>query len=70
MKIAFASLPLPREVAVARVPGERECTLLLNEDASMAEVAEALTDLVAEWAAESWIYVGGVVGPHLRAVGD
>lgn len=70
MKIFFRSLSLPRDVAAARVPGEEECVLLLNEHATVHDIAAALTDLVTDWAEESWIYVGSVTGSHLRAVGD
>lgn len=67
MRIAFESLPLPADVAVALVEGERESTLVLNERASVADIAASLTELVGQWAGEEWIYVGRALESHLRA---
>lgn len=68
MQITFhASDKLPDDVAAALVPGDQGTSLLLNEDATAEELAEALTAIVRQWASAEWMYIGSV-DRHLRAI--
>ena len=69
MRVQYAaSADLPRDVAVALVEGQHESTVLIAEDATGREIAEALQEVLGDgWMPSSWIYVGAC-GPRLRAV--
>lgn len=64
--------PLPDGAAVGLLAGRHEAIFYLRDDATAADIAEALTELVSPWVQQSWLYVGAVpeAARPLRAVGD
>ena len=69
MKVGYrASTDLPKGVVVALVEGDREAVVLVAADASGADVAAALQEVIPPWAASEWLHVGPC-GGQLRAVG-
>lgn len=67
MRVKYAACNnLPDDVAAAIVQGERTCSILMNANATVSEVAEALQSIVPEWVDQEWLHVGNVT--ELRAV--
>lgn len=62
---------LPRGVDAAIIEGDCEAIILVRADATGADIAAALDEIVgAEWVPSSWIYVGDCQRPPgLHAVG-
>lgn len=49
---------LPDDAAAGLMVGEREGHLYLRRDATADQLAEALTQIVTEWAESDWMYIG------------